>query len=135
MTENKPFSLRAHHGLCLCFFRGKGYSEEFVGNMTSIVNMLSANPFVTVTSQADVICRACPNNLEGKCASGEKVCEYDRRVLWYCNISEGDVIPYSEFQDRIKNNILLPGKRREICKGCQWDALCGEYEKGAAASE
>ena len=71
MKENKPLSLRAHHGLCLCFFRGKGYSEEFVRNMTDVVNMLRSDPYVTVTCQADVICRACPGNLDGKCTSEE----------------------------------------------------------------
>lgn len=32
--------LRAHHGLCLHFFRGKGYSGAFVENMARKKAML-----------------------------------------------------------------------------------------------
>ncbi len=28
------YKIRAHHGVCLYFFQGKGYSGEFVENMS-----------------------------------------------------------------------------------------------------
>ena len=27
------FDVRAHHGLCMSFFEGKGYSDSFTANM------------------------------------------------------------------------------------------------------
>lgn len=58
--DEASISLRAHHGLCLHFFQGKGYSEAFVENMARKKAMLEENPLVRLTDQADEICRACP---------------------------------------------------------------------------
>lgn len=79
--------LRAHHGLCLHFFQGKGYSGAFVENMARKKAMLEENPLVRLTDQADEICRACPNNLCGQCESAEKVRRYDRAVLSLCGLT------------------------------------------------
>ena len=34
------YSIRAHHGMCLYFFQGKGYSGEFVENMAKMREIL-----------------------------------------------------------------------------------------------
>lgn len=117
-------SLRAHHGLCLHFFRGKGYSGAFVENMAQRKAMLEQNPLVRLTDQADEICRACPNNLCGQCESAEKVRRYDQEVLSRCGLTTGDVLPYRELTERVQNTILLPSRREEICGDCQWTDLC-----------
>ena len=116
--------LRAHHGLCLRFFQGKGYSGAFVENMAQKKAMLEENPLVRLTDQADEICRACPNNLSGQCESAEKVRRYDREVLSRCGLTVGDVLPYRELTERVRKTILLPGHREEICGDCQWTDLC-----------
>ena len=42
----EPLKLRAHHGMCLAFFEGKGYSSAFTENMEkfyfSVVSVLVA---------------------------------------------------------------------------------------------
>lgn len=118
------YEIRAHHGLCLNFFKGKGYSNEFTENMAEIKKALADNPLVCVTSQADAICSVCPKNTCGACEDENKVFEYDRQVLLRCNISDGEIIPFPDFEKLIHNNILKTGKRREICGDCQWDSLC-----------
>ena len=122
--EDKIVSLRAHHGLCLHFFQGKGYSGAFVENMAQKKAMLERNPLVRPTDQADEICRACPNNLSGQCESAEKVRRYDREVLSRCGLTPGDVLPYRELAERVQETILIPGRREEICDDCQWTDLC-----------
>lgn len=122
--ESGIFLLRAHHGLCLRFFQGKGYSGEFVRNMAEKKGALERNPLVRVTAQADEICRACPNNLSGQCASAEKAARYDREVLSRCGLTSGEVLPYRELEERVLKNILIPGHREEICGDCQWTGLC-----------
>lgn len=97
--DEASISLRAHHGLCLHFFQGKGYSGAFVENMARKKAMLEENPLVRLTDQADEICRACPNNLCGQCESAEKVRRYDRAVLSLCGLTPGDVLPTGSWQN------------------------------------
>ena len=118
------FLLRAHHGLCLRFFQGKGYSGEFVKNMAEKKTVLKQNPLVQLTDQEDEICRACPNNRSGQCLSAEKAARYDREVLTRCGLTPGQVLTYRELEERVLEKILIPGHREEICGDCQWTALC-----------
>lgn len=123
-VKEYQYTVRAHHGVCLNFFKGSGYSSDFVGNMWEMNNKLEKNPLIRIVSQTDVICGACPNNAEGTCAAAEKVAEYDRQVLLKCGISEGEVMSFLDFEKLVRDKILLPGKREEICGNCQWNSLC-----------
>lgn len=64
-VEKPVFPLRPHHGLCLRFFQGKGYSDGFVANMGAIQSMLKSNPLIRLAPEMDEICRCCPNNQSG----------------------------------------------------------------------
>jgi len=116
--------IRAHHGLCMFYFKGKGYSSEFVKNMTDFKNILDNNPHILITGKADAICFKCPNNINNRCTTEEKVSYYDSQVLLRCNLSDGDILPYQELRNLILHNIILPGKREEICGDCSWTMLC-----------
>lgn len=118
------YTLRAHHGLCLAFFNGVGYSDGFVKNMAEIKSVLDNNPLVRITNQVDEICRNCPNNVNGKCLSEPKVFEYDKQVLQRCGLKPGIIMPYFEFRQLIHCHILSLEKREEICQDCEWTALC-----------
>lgn len=118
------YSIRAHHGMCLCFFKGKGYSDGFTGHMTEMKRLLQENPPVRIVARTDDICSACPNNRAGVCTAAEKVAEYDRQVLERCGLSEGEVIRFLDFEKRVCNHIIYPGQREIICGDCQWSALC-----------
>lgn len=43
------YKLRPHYALCLSFFEGKGYSNEFVENMAIIYSSLKKEDQITVT--------------------------------------------------------------------------------------
>lgn len=116
------YRLRAHHGMCLPFFRGAGYSGAFVENMTRMKGILEENPIIRLVDSADDICAACPNRLEESCT--EKASRYDREVLSRCGLSAGEELPYQDFSRRVMETILRPGKREEICGDCQWSSLC-----------
>ena len=118
------YKIRAHHGMCLAFFKGKGYSNEFTKNMSEIKNSLESNPLVLITTQIDDICVACPNNKMGICETNEKVVNYDKSVLSLCGIHEDTIMPFLSFEKLVYDNILLAGKREEICGDCQWSKLC-----------
>lgn len=118
------YKIRAHHGMCIAFFQGKGYSNEFTSHMGEIIQKLENNPTIYISTQTDIICCRCPNNKQGLCETESKVIEYDRQVLRYCGLSEGMIMPYADFKKAVYENILLPNKREKICGNCQWNELC-----------
>ena len=119
--------LRPHHGLCIAFFEGKGYSPDFVENMTRVIAALDADdPEITLTDRADVICAACPNDHGGVCESADKVARYDSAVLRLIGRKRGDTLHYSEFRALVDACILSPGKLGEVCLDCQWYGICGK---------
>lgn len=122
-------TLRPHHGLCLCFFRGKGYSDAFVENMARMQAALAEDPPVRLTEGADDICAACPNLIFGRCADQEKVARYDREVLRRCGLHPGQILSYRELEAQVHRDILEPGQREAVCGDCQWNELCHETEE------
>lgn len=122
------YRIRAHHGMCLAFFEGKGYSSEFTEHMGEMKKRLAENPVVKLMDQTDDICSFCPNNREGKCASLKKVEGYDHAVLSLCGLTAGMKISFKEFEKLVDEKILSAGRRKEICKGCQWEHICGKKE-------
>ena len=116
------YNIRAHHGMCLTFFQGKGYSGDFVENMGAMKKILEQNPLIRLVEGYDDVCAACPNKLAETCA--EKASRYDREVLRRCGLSVGEWLPYREFSRKVIETILRPGVRAEICGDCQWSSLC-----------
>ena len=71
--KNVEIKLRAHHGMCLAFFEGKGYSAGFTAHMAQILEYLEQeNPTVTVVAEADCICGGCPHLANGICESADR---------------------------------------------------------------
>lgn len=118
--------LRPHHGLCIAFFEGKGYSAAFAENMKRVIAALEANdPEITLTDRTDVICAACPNDRGGVCESAEKVGRYDAAVLRLTGYACGDTLRWSAFRALVDGRILSPGLLGEVCGDCQWYGICG----------
>lgn len=118
--------LRPHHGLCIQHFTGKGYSGQFVTNMTGVINTLrSVQPLIRLVCGADAICAACPHDQGGVCEHSDKVCGYDTRCLSMCGLAENDVLPWAEFACTVRVRILDRGRLREVCAGCGWLSICG----------
>ncbi len=117
--------IRFHHGLCINFFEGKGYSQEFTENMTVVAEMLDReNPETEITLNNDIICGKCPNLTDGICRSIEKVSRYDRKVMDLCGISDGERISWKDFQKKVNEKIISAGKLYEVCHDCQWLYIC-----------
>lgn len=132
--------LRAHHIFCIQGFRGKGYSEEFVSNMTNIVNQLNKdyNNMIKVVNSPDHICLSCPNNIgqekmrkfeidkvyenKGFCENERYIKNLDNQVLEILNIDEGTIYSYRELLLRIKQ-YLTEEKFENICGNCKWYGL------------
>ncbi len=118
----EPVSLRAHHLLCLRFYRGKGYDGAFCRNVSDVLEALTADAPVRLTSGPDDLCACCPHREEGCPNAGE----YDRRVLALCGLETGEVLPWGRLQRTAAARILVPGRLAEVCGGCQWMDLCSK---------
>lgn len=124
--SSKPLCLRPHHGMCLRYFAGQGYSAAFTRHMAEIQTALAPETPVELVMGADAVCAACPNNLEGRCVTGEKSGRYDRSVLLLCGLSAGQVLSYGDFARLVETRILIPGLRISVCGDCKWSHLCGD---------
>lgn len=116
--------LRPHHGMCLAYFKGYGYSDEFAVHMRKVQDYLKTDAIVHLAVETDIICLKCPNNINGACEKPELVARYDSEVLRRCGLSEGEELGFAEFFALVQENILGPGLRGKICGDCQWSEIC-----------
>ena len=113
------YKLRPHHALCINFFEGKGYSNEFTENMTHIIENFHEKSIIKITTDRDIICSKCPcTNCYGKALS------YDMKIINICGIF--DNISWKDLQKTIHEKIISSGKLSEICGDCQWFYICGK---------
>ena len=112
--------MRPHHGLCLGFFEGRGYSGEFSRNMAAVLASLTPESPVRLTAGHDVLCGSCPNRTE----ACENAGAYDRRVLALCGLETGQAMTWGELRQAVRSRILLPGRLSQVCGGCRWAELC-----------
>ena len=129
-----PVLLRPHHGMCIGFYEGKGYSTGFTDHMSRVIRLLSEDTPVRITSGPDEICSRCPNLDGAACLSDEKVRRYDRMVLDMTGIEDGTECTYGTFSRSVSDHIILPGRRREICGDCEWDEICRRKEKALCSA-
>ncbi len=123
--DKPPIPLRPHHGMCLAYFSGHGYSAEFSAHMARQKAILEQeNPDILLTVGADSICSACPNLRQGQCRTPDRVARFDRAVLDRCGLQERQVLPFRRFSALVRQQILTPGLRPQICWDCQWNTLC-----------
>ena len=104
--------LRPHHGMCLAYFEGKGYSDGFTVNMQKMLEFFEKGADIELTVSGDEICKECPNLKEGSCVSAGLVEAYDRK----------------EFVENVQKNVIESGKRVEICGNCQWNEICANKQ-------
>ena len=122
----EPVALRPHHGMCLAYFVGKGYSGPFAENMAALLAALTEERerAVTLACRCDAVCAACPRQEAGRCREADKTERYDRAVLAACGLAEEQVLPFSRFAAAVEERILAPGRREGICGDCCWNAVC-----------
>lgn len=110
--------------MCLAFFKGEGYSNDFTDNMNNVLNLMSENPKLRIIAERDVICSECPNLSDGKCETYDLVQSYDNKVLSLCEINENDELYWKDFSKLVYEKIIAAGKREKICGSCEWNDMC-----------
>ena len=128
--RRQPARLRGHHFICLQFFRGEGYSEEFVANLNAVLKRLASEP-AEVVEAADDVCAACPEiGADGRCASvtaggEEEIRRIDALALGLLDLTPGERITLAEARDRLAAHAIGIGRwRAQACHGCAWESVC-----------
>lgn len=105
--------------------------------MTEVISELENSPDVQIKLVAggDSICGSCPHYKEEGCASGQKVMDYDKKVLILCGLKENEVLTWREFKSLVKQHILAENKLSEVCSNCSWLSLCLECQGFRYAKE
>jgi hypothetical protein len=126
---SQGIDLRAHHLLCILGFRGLGYSEGFIQNMSEVVRSLRLNRsplIVKVIDRCDIICSACPHNKGNECHkeddSEQRVKSQDLNVAQRLSLEIGDEVSSQELWAMVKER-LSPEDLLQICHGCEWLGL------------
>ena len=124
--SDDPAALRQHHALCALFFEGRGYSPEFVRNMTSLI----AEPgrMLRLTAGCDALCQVCPHRRGEVCRDEAKVFGYDKQVCELVGeaFSAGKTLPLKQFCQAVYDRILQQNLLAEVCGSCEWAKLCQE---------
>ena len=129
MSE-RPVRLRGHHLICLQFFRGEGYSEDYVANLHALLDRLAVERAETV-GVADDVCATCPElGADGLCASEaaggeEEIRRIDALAFELLELASGDRIMLAETRERLAADAIGVGRwRAEACEGCAWESVC-----------
>jgi len=114
--------LRGHHLICLNFFRGEGYSEEFIKNICEVIKKEK----VEIVAGPDDVCEKCPYLLDGKCASNEYTDEMilvqDREALRVLGFKPGMLVDWKMISSRLPG--ILNEWKAQFCTGCGYKIVC-----------
>lgn len=127
-TEEIVIPLRPHHGMCLAYFKGEGYSNGFTAHMAEMLKIFLEGKKIRLHVDTDEICSACPNNLGGHCEAGDKVAEYDNAVLENVELKPDRHALQRIYKKKSRKKSLQADKRKEICGNCQWNSICEEQK-------
>lgn len=103
-------ALRGHHLVCRLGFRGLGYSDAFVQQMTEIVHLLRTYPEMKlrVIDGPDVLCDACPHLVDGQCHTAGnshseiRIQAMDRAVIQILDLQVGHLYSVQIINERMK---------------------------------
>lgn len=124
--------MRGHHLICLNFYRGEGYNQEFIENLDDVMRRAKGGEEIEVVEGADEICRVCPTLQGEKCVSkpgaDAKIREMDAKAAAHLGVEIGSKVLWQE----IKTKVMEAPKEwlAAFCKGCDWGEVCaGEKQK------
>jgi len=124
MTAVSGIKLRPHHFLCMRFWAGHGYSEEYTHTVEALLPRIHADEPVTVTFGPDSLCSACPHLQNGRCESQDHVLSFDQGVTDRLNLTDGMTTTWSEMSALVTEKIMNAHQFHAICGDCAWAELC-----------
>ncbi|MDR7079253.1 hypothetical protein J2Y03_004311 [Neobacillus niacini] len=114
------YKLRGHHLFCLLGYRGMGYSEEYVKNMTRLHQTLRENPktLIQLVNGPDQLCKKYPNTGTYHCQD-MNIFDRDAVILEKMGLTIGQILNWEDIESRIKK-FVVPSDIQVICETCSW---------------
>ncbi len=114
--------LRGHHLICLNFFRGEGYSEDFIKNIYSIIEKEE----IEIVKGPDDVCSRCPYLRNDKCSSQEYTDEnimlQDKEALKLLRLSPGMIVDRKSVLAKIPQ--IIEKWKEKFCLDCGYRKVC-----------
>jgi len=122
--------LRPHHINCIFFYKGLGYSEDFIGEMNNLLTLLKehSDTKIKLIVNCDTLCKSCPNKQLGDiCITKEKVDKLDYNTLQVYALKENEEYTFNEIIDTVYKH-FNKNKFHKICSTCNWykDGICSD---------
>ena len=118
-------ALRGHHLICLQFFRGEGYNDEFVRNLEDTLKSADEHE-IDIRNGADDVCVKCPYLDHARCRysqdAEEGIAEMDRKALDLLDLSPWMKVSWKEVRQRIPK--LFERWYKAYCAACSWRGAC-----------
>ncbi|MDK2880179.1 MAG: uncharacterized protein PWR06_2895 [Thermoanaerobacteraceae bacterium] len=117
---------RGHHLICLNFFQGEGYSQDFIDNLKQLLDRAEKGEKIEVVAGPDDVCKVCPS-LKGdicthKEGADEEIKELDNQARSYLGVEPGQKVDWKEIRQGVAK---IPGSWfSDFCKGCDWEKVC-----------
>ena len=123
------YKLRGHHLFCLLGYKGMGYSQEYVENMTKLHQSLRDEPetWVQLIEGPDQLCEKYPNSGEYHCQD-RHIDKRDRVILEKLGLNIGQILKWKDIEDAIRKNVV-PSDIEVVCETCSWRSF-GVCEEG-----
>lgn len=122
------YMLRGHHLFCLLGYRGMGYSQEYVENMTRLHQSLRDNPKmrIQIVKGPDQLCEKYPNSGEYHCQADD-IYERDAAILEKLGLKIGQILIWEDIESLIRKYIV-PSDIQIVCESCSWRSygVCAE---------
>ncbi|MFZ3383038.1 MAG: DUF1284 domain-containing protein [Candidatus Methanoperedens sp.] len=122
IEESMKSKLRGHHLICLNFFRGEGYSEDFIKNIYEVLKKEK----VEIVSGPDEVCAKCPYLKDEKCASyeytNEMILLQDKESLRLLGFVPGEIVDWKMISAILPD--ILEEWKGQFCAGCGYRQVC-----------
>lgn len=117
--------LRGHHLICLHFFRGEGYDEAFIKNLSNTLSRAEEEE-ITISSGADDVCTSCLYLKQSRCQyaenADEEILKMDTKALELFRLSLGDKVRWNTLRNKLHE--IFPEWFPQYCTECDWRGAC-----------
>jgi len=114
--------LRGHHLICLNFFRGEGYSEDFIKNIYSVIGKEE----LEIVAGHDDVCARCPFLKDNKCSNSdytdEKILFQDKEALKLLGCKPGEMTDWKTVSAKLPQ--IIEEWKARFCWDCGYLKVC-----------
>ncbi len=118
--------LRGHHLICLHFFKGEGYSSDFVANLQGLIDRAEEGEEIEVIDSADDVCRRCPHLRQTICCYQQdyeaQIREMDSAAFELLRIGINAKTEWGTIRAMLPR--ILEDWSQRYCFDCNWKLTC-----------